>query len=159
MAIRLTESSIRAALTRVAESKKREELLDAGEPGLRFRASPGNIGRWTLLCRDQASVQKRIVLGEFPEIGVSEARDLARQTRHKIRHEGVDPNKEKKEKRRAAKLGVDPASTLDAIIKTYGEKVGAARKSWYDADQRMRLIFKPLIGREARLITRFDSST
>ena len=86
-------------------SRRRVELTDAAEPGLRFRLGPGG-GRWSLLVRRGSGERRRIKLGAWPMMRTAHARAAARLYR---RHE---PQAQR------AELGV----SLDELIALYAEE-------------------------------------
>ena len=57
--IRLTETAISKAV-REAGEKGRNDLCDAGLPGLRLRVTPDGVATWTLACRDVDGRMRRL---------------------------------------------------------------------------------------------------
>lgn len=139
--VHLTEGVIGKAAREAKETKLRIELADAGQMGLRLRVSPPGGKNWYLACRDTSGRYRMFLLGAFPALGISDARDAARRMREKIR-QGDDPNADK---RRARALGVaGEVATLDALLNAYTES-GISPKSWVDSESRVRLVFSKLL--------------
>jgi hypothetical protein len=78
MTVRMTETAIQAAAKRAAESGKRLDISDATLPGLRLRLTPAGGRSWVLACRDTLGGMRRFPLGDHPAMGISEAREAAR---------------------------------------------------------------------------------
>jgi uncharacterized protein (DUF58 family) len=81
MSVKLTESAIRAAVIKATADKKRTDLSDAMLPGLRLRLTPAGGKSSVLACRDSLGGMRRFPLGEFPKMGIGEAREAARTLR------------------------------------------------------------------------------
>ncbi|MDD2862672.1 MAG: site-specific integrase [Acidiphilium sp.] len=154
----MTESTIRKAIKDATEAVGGQaELIDAATPGLRFRPTRDGRGIWSLMVRDQAGRNRRFGLGEFPTIGVSQAREQAGLIRHKVRQEGVDPTEERREKRAAAREpDTVPETTLAGLLIKYGEHVGGSRKSWGDAHRRIGSVFGSVLTRDLKTMTRAE---
>ncbi len=60
-----------------APEGKRIERFDAGAPSLALRINAKGLKTWTVHVRLHGK-QKRITLGDWPTLGVAEARDRAR---------------------------------------------------------------------------------
>ncbi len=81
-------------------SDKSRKLADGN--GLYLEVSPNGGKYWRLKYRF-AGKEKRLALGVYPEVSLSEARDKRTQAR-KLLANGVDPSQEKKEVKRLATL-------------------------------------------------------
>jgi integrase len=156
---KLTDSAITSAIKAYAVSDTRIELIDPGCEGLRIRPKKGGkVAVWSLLVRDQTGENRRFVIGEYPTIGIAKARELAGDTRHQVRRDGIDPNKIRQEKREAARqeeappAPVDPLSTFEGVINYYGEKQGSKRKTWEEAKKCIKRVFGAFYERDARTL-------
>lgn len=152
MAVRLTETAIRAALASAAKTGRRFDLADALLPGLRLRLTPAGSATWALACRDPHGRMRRFPLGAFPAMGVAEARDRARALRVRVR-EGEDPIAERRRVRaqgRDAKAGL---GTLAAALDLYAAGPGAAQKTWRETRRKVELVFATHLGRPLAAIT------
>jgi integrase len=177
MAVRLTETAIRAALLKAAETKQRRDLADAGQEGLRLRITPGGAASWVLACRDPHGGMRRFPLGGWPALGLSDAREKARAMRVKVR-EGADPIAEAKKLRaigRDAKAGI---GTLPAVLDLYGGPVtpsaaatteapaeaprarvigpGRQLKTWPETRRKVEVVFAELLRRPLATLSAGD---
>jgi integrase len=124
------------------------EHADGGCPGLRFRLSQGGKRTWVLGCRDALGKPRRFVLGDFPAMGLAEARERARALRQDVRR-GRDPIKEKRdavvtaaaEAEAKAKDAKAEVATLRSLLDGYAAAVGASRRSWAEARRRIESVF------------------
>jgi len=156
--VRLTDASIRKIIADAATAG-RAELTDATTTGLKIRATRDGRAVWSIKLRDMTGKQIRINLGEYPVVGISDARREAAAARHKVRQEGVNPNVEKKAARVAARTPAAPPvpeMTLAALLVKYGEHVGAERKTWGDAHLRIRSVFGSVLTRDLKTVTRAE---
>ena len=159
MRVAITDTAINKAKREAEESGVRRELSDAGEKresGLRLRVTPAGSASWVLGCRDREGRARRFPIGSWPDLGLSDARKLAKALYTKVRQEGADPIAERRRelaRGKAARVGV---GTLAAVLDLYGEKRGNAQKAWGEARKRIDLIFKPLLSRPAETVTRKD---
>ena len=120
MAVRMTEPAIRKALAGAAATGQRRDLSDAALPGLRLRVTPTGSATWALACRDPHGRMRRFPVGEWPTMGIADARERAKALRPKVRDEGADPVQERRRLRaigRDAKAGI---GTLSALLDLYG---------------------------------------
>ncbi|HZY59351.1 MAG TPA: Arm DNA-binding domain-containing protein, partial [Candidatus Binataceae bacterium] len=75
---------MRKALTTMAVAalavpeKGQYDCWDKKQPGFGIRVSYGGAKRWVLMFRS-GGVKKRLVLGSFPAMGLSDARQAARR--------------------------------------------------------------------------------
>lgn len=146
MKLHLTESAIKAATKRAAETGKREELADAAQQGLRVRVTSSGGRTWVLGARDAMGRSRRVLLGEFPGMGIAEAREAARAARADLRR-GADPIADARHKRAVAKAAREGVGTLAALVELYEKKQGCTQKSWPDCRRRIEGVFKPLLRR------------
>ncbi len=124
MRIRLTETAIRKHAREAAEGATRIELADATLPGLRLRLSPGGAATWVLGMRDREGRARRFTLGEFPALGIADARERARDARQAIRHDGIDPIAQRRQERAQGAAAARGEGTLRAVLDAYGEDCG-----------------------------------
>ena len=140
----LTEAAIGKAVRDAASNGTRIEIADPSLPGLRLRITPAGAKTWVLGCRDRFGSPRRFTLGQYPALGLSEARDAARKTHHAVKA-GADPIAERRRslaQGKAAKLG---KGTLRALLDAYGVDVGAAQRSWPHSRLRIERVFAPLM--------------
>lgn len=171
MAVRLTDTAINKAQREATASGVRRDLSDATLPGLRLRVSPASkrntagISAWVLACRDRDGRMRRFPIGDYPGIGISEARERARSLRVQIRS-GADPIADGRRRRAIARAAREGVGTLEALLNLYGPPLppkrgesssdaprakpigpGASLKSWFEARARIERVFKKLLGR------------
>jgi hypothetical protein len=107
---------------------------------------------------------RRFPLGRHPALSISEARDAARDMRHRVTVGKEDPIAEK---RRQRAIGTDAAAgigTLKWLLDHYGRAKtgkapagpGAALKSWGEGRKRLDLVFKSLLAKPLASITLAD---
>jgi integrase len=118
MPLRLTETAIRSAISKAAETGRRD-LADAALPGLRLRLTPAGSASWALACRDPHGRMRRFPLGSFPTMGLAEAREKARALRVRVR-EGADPVAERRRVRAAGRDAREGVGTLKHLLDLYG---------------------------------------
>lgn len=148
MKVRLTETAIASATRKAAETGKRLELADSFLPGLRLRLTPTGGRGWILGMRDAKGKPRRFQLGEYPALGIADAREKAKDLRNDVK-DGVDPIQDAR-KRKAeaeAEAGKEGIATLNDLLELYGRKDGASLKSWAECDRRIRSVFGKLITR------------
>lgn len=148
----LTETAIRAAIRR-AKDGERVELADSAFRGLRLRIGTAGKAKWVLACRDQGGRMRRFEVGAWPSMGIGDARREAETLRVAVR-KGADPTADKRRQRSQARDANVGIGTLEALIKRYGEKVGAKKKSWAESKRRIELVFKDHLNRPLGAITR-----
>src|SRR5918998_6132476 len=127
MPLRLTEAAIRSAISKAAETGRRD-LADASLPGLRLRLTPAGSATWALACRDPHGRMRRFPLGHFPAVGLAEAREKARALRVRVRA-GEDPVAERRRMRALGRDAKEGIGTLEALLDLYGRGPGAALRS------------------------------
>lgn len=140
-AVHLTDALISKASRVAKATKKRVELTDVDQEGLRLRANPGGGKTWYLACRDAGGKYRLFLLGAFPGLTISGAREAARGMREKVR-QGDDPTATK---RRARALGAaGEISTLNDLLTAYSSS-GDAPRSWKDTQLRVKKVFAKLL--------------
>jgi integrase len=155
MPVKLTDQAINKAAREAETDGKRRELSDAGCRGLRIRITPTDTRTWLLGARDPLGKPRRYQLGNYPAMGISDARNAARALHQKVKQDGVDPIAEKRHRLalgKAAKAGV---GTLRALLDTYGETMEAP-KSWRAGRPRVELVFKRLLDLPVSTVTLGD---
>lgn len=110
---RLTDALIKSSK---AVPGKRVELWDADVRGLCLRVSR-NSKCWVYRYRNRDGRQPRLAIGEYPGLGLSDARDLARDLRNAVR-QGRDPQLDM---RRAAEEEQARGFTMRQLCDTYFE--------------------------------------
>jgi hypothetical protein len=93
---------------------KARDIRDGAQRGLLLTILPSGRKQWTLRYRN-AGKQRRLILGEYPGLTLSRARDDAEDARNRIR-KGADPAAE----RRAAKAPAE--NTVGALADNYLQK-------------------------------------
>lgn len=154
-AVRLTETAIAAATKRAQVDGARVEVTDAACPGLRVRITPLGARTWVLGCRDANGAARRFKLGQFPEMGISDARTAARTLRGEVAR-GADPvakGRAQRQQARDAKAGI---GTLTAVLDRYAAQHGKALRSWAEARRRLESVFSPHLERPVALLRRAE---
>lgn len=170
MAVRLTETAISKATKETEGAKVRRDLSDAAEPGLRLRLTPPSdrfrdgTRTWVLAARDRDGRMRRFPIGDYPAIGIAEARDKARALRVQVKG-GADPIEEARRRRAITRAASDGVGTLKALLDLYGPPLpakksaaveaskakpigpGAGLKSWLTGRARIERVFRKLLGR------------
>ena len=98
-----------------AKKGKRVERFDAGAPGLALRITDKGVKSWSVYCRLDGKHQ-RLTIGAWPEIGVAEAREQAREIKSQAKV-GVNPKEARKAEKAAAED--EAADTFGAIAEEY----------------------------------------
>ena len=133
--LKWTTRSIEALKVRV-----RTDFTDPETKGLNLRVTPQGSRTWALLYRRKGdSKKRRVTLGEFPQIGLSEARRLAEAKRVEIKS-GQDP---------ADKVAqLKKAETLGELLDRFLEKHPRPDAAWTKECKRIfNKDVRPLIGR------------
>lgn len=144
MAVRLTETAINAAIRRANETGKMVELIDAATSGLRLRVSARGRRSWVLACRDAWGSLRRFPVGEYPGMGISEARARAAVVRAEVKG-GADPIADARRRRQIARDGQDGIGTLGAMLDLYAKIHGEHLKSWSEQIARIKSVFGKLL--------------
>jgi hypothetical protein len=156
MAVRLTEPAIKKALREAATSGKRRDLADAGQEGLRVRVTPAGSASWVLACRDRSGRMRRFPVGQYPAMGVAEAREHARVVHHKVRQEGADPIAERRRERERAEAARQGVGTLAALMDVYEKQKGATLRSWPEYRRSIGRVFGKFLNRALADVTLGD---
>jgi Arm DNA-binding domain len=115
-----TDREVKAAKT---AGETPVEFTVKGAPGLRLRVTPRGFKSWSLLyTRSNDSKRCRIRLGEYPAMGLADAKRKVTELRARIQ-DGEDPAAAKQEARTAITLGELAASYLERHAK-------AKKRSW-----------------------------
>lgn len=170
MPVRLTETAISKAVKEVESAKVRRDLADATEPGLRLRITPTSgknqdgTKAWVLAMRDGDGRMRRFPIGDYPAIGVADAREKARALRVQVKG-GADPIEEARRRRAITRAAADGVGTLAALLNLYGPPLptkkgtttetpkvkpigpGAGLKSWLTGRARIERVFRKLLAR------------
>lgn len=141
----LTATTVRAIKTPLEGVT---EVADGGCPGLRLRVSSAGDRRWTLMTTDRHGRRRRFDIGVYPTTGLSEARTAAHSLREKVR-EGYDPVAEKRARLHRQSAARSGEGSLAALLDTYGDAVGSAKRGWRDAKARCSSVFNDLLDRPA----------
>lgn len=88
-----------------------------GVAGLRLQITPTNAKSW-LLITTVATKVRQIGLGGYPDVTLSQARDLAREMRDKISR-GIDPVEERKAVKAALVAAQKRGLTFNAAVERY----------------------------------------
>jgi integrase len=157
MPARLTEAIVLKAIEDAIASGVRRELADIGCPGLRLRITPAGAASWILGCRvPNHAYARRFPVGPWPALGVSAARDRARILYGQVKS-GLDPIAERQASRRRAREQAEAAKngdgTFAALLDLYGQKRGAALKSWGRSVISVRRVFAPFLSRPVASLT------
>lgn len=91
----------------------RIELTDSEQRGLKFRLTSRGVATWSLQLNVKGR-KRRYTIGEYPAIGLSEARKRAAKLRTEV-NDGRDPIEEK----RAARGDAETAFTVRSILDSY----------------------------------------
>ena len=134
---------IKTLTDRTCESMKpgktRIDVRDAKSAGLEFRVSPSGVKSWAIRYRRKSDgKQQRFTLGNYPVIGLHEARALAAHVQAQVLA-GNDPAGE-----RRAQKAVD---TFDGLAERYITRYAKKRKRTWAEDQRiLDRELSPIIG-------------
>ena len=151
MKIILTETAIKKAIKEAIETKERRELSSKTCPGLRLRVG-SRSQNWILGVRDSSGRLRRYPLGEYPTLGVREAKEAAWLLRAKVKN-GEDPIASRSQRRQEARDAREGIGTLNALVDHYGAKEGEKNKSWSDCQRRIRAVFADLLSKPSRSLT------
>jgi integrase len=114
----------------------RLDYPDGATPGLNLRVSADDSWTWTLRMRDAAGQLRRFTLGAMTDKqGLKWARDQAEAMRQKVRREGRDPHKERKEAAAAAQAKAErDRLTLGVLVEDWQRMHLANRSARYSAE-------------------------
>jgi integrase len=96
----------------------KQPLAKSDGDGLTFTLSSAGTAAWVLRYRNQAGRRRELTLGNYPDIGLSAARELARAKRAAI-DSGADPAAQKQEERSRSAA----AMTVAELVADYRAKV------------------------------------
>ncbi len=147
MPAKLTDTAIAAAMKQAVREGVRKEIADPALPGLRLRITPAGTRTWVLGGRDADGRARRFQIGRYPEVGIADAREAARSLRQRVRHEGADPVREARQRRKVAQDAASGVGTLGALVSSYEKQHGARLKRWAECDRRIRSVFGSLMDR------------
>ena len=140
MSVRLTERAIQAAAAKVTATGIRLDLSDATLPGLRLRLTAAGGRTWVLACRDNLSAMRRFPLGNYPGMGIADAREAARAMRAEVK-KGADPVAERRRQRAIGADAREGQGTLTAVLDLYARHKGEQLKSWPECRRRIDSVF------------------
>jgi len=129
-----------AQLSALAPTGDEFDIADPAVAGLILRVGPTGTKRWLFRFRWRGE-RPRIALGDFPETGIAEARDLALAHRREIQR-GIDPRKGERPYLRQTK--VPPQSLSEPPQSTRPEPVVSISVTARTAAE--RAIPKPAVG-------------
>jgi len=155
MTVRMTDTAIQAAAKRAAESGKRLDLSDATLPGLRLRLTPSGRRSWVLACRDTLGGMRRFPLGDYPKMGISDAREAARTMRADVR-KGADPIADAQRKRKIGQEAREGLGTLTAVLDIYAKQKGGSLKSWPECRRRIDHVFASHLSKPVAILKAGD---
>jgi hypothetical protein len=121
---KFTESFISRVTKDVTASGKRVEHGDDNQQGLRLSVGTKKA-MWLLACKTRDGRTTRIRLGQYPNLGLADARIKARKERERIR-DGFDPIAANREARNQNRL-IRDSKTLGDLLELYGTE-GRGRK-------------------------------
>jgi integrase len=122
---------------------KRQDYAVKGEPGLRLRVSANrqgsNIKIWSLLYTRKSDGKKcRVTLGEYPAMGLAEARRTAGGYRNDVRT-GADPAGDRRDDKLALTFAMLAAEWLERYAKVQ-------KRSWREDERMLSHDVLPAIG-------------
>ena len=154
MPVRMTETAIRSAGRNVV-SLGRMDLSDAVLPGLRLRLTAAGGRTWVLACRDTLGRMRRFTVGEYPIMGIAEAREAAREMRAEVR-KGADPVAERKRQRFIGRQARDGVGTLTALLDLDARQKGQGLKSWVECRRRIESVFASFLNQPMMTLKKSD---
>ena len=155
MPVNLTEPGIRKAI-REAPAGSRKDLVDAACRGLRLRPNRDKTATWALACRDNYGRMRRFSVGKYPDMGISDAREAAKELRSKVRYQAMDPIAESRRRRTLANSSVTPTSSLAGLLELYAKKASRRQKTWSESQTRIERVFSSLLKRPLAAVTARD---
>lgn len=156
MRVAINDTAINKAKREAASDGERRELADTVEAGLRLRVSQSGSAAWVLGCRDRSGKARRFPLGNWPAVGLREARAAARALRQKVRIDGADPVAERRQERATAKDAAAGIGTLSALLDHYGAVRGKQLRSWPDCQRQIKNVFKSHLERPVSALAAAD---
>jgi integrase len=133
-----------------------DDAAKGGVRGLWLRVSPATGPKtWILRMRDGEGQTRRFTLGAFPALGLSDAREAARQMQQQVRHQKRDPVEEGRQARARAKVVGD--GTLEGLVtKYYFTGRGATLRTSDEQKARILAVFAGIAGRALPSLTPND---
>lgn len=107
-----------------ADPSKQIEYPDSKVPGMALRVSPAGRKTWTLRYRTAEGDQRRLTLGTYPTLSLSQARDSAFDELRKAT-QGKDPARDRQAAKVAAKSR--KLSTVTDLIESYLDDAAKGR--------------------------------
>ena len=162
MRVTITDPAINRAKRECESEKVRRELSDNGKggvPGLRLRIGPSGSPAWVLGCRDREGRMRRFPLGQWPALGLAEAREAARTMRYRVKHDAADPIADARKARATAKDAKAGIGTLEALLDRYGAVRGRKLRSWGDCRRQISNVFKAQMTRPVAALMKIDLQT
>ena len=158
MVTEMTAQSVNALQSR----EKRYIVRDANVSGLELRVAPDGTKTWSLRYRNLEKQQRRLKLGEYPRMGLADARKQANKELRKV-DGGIDPQAERQaardalERERAA-MELAKRDSIEALCEGYIERHAKVKKrTWRDDQSMLRNEILPVWkGRTISSITRRD---
>jgi integrase len=138
MRVSLTDRYVKALKTDAG----RLEVSDAGCRGLGIRCTKAGVKTWTFAYKANGAM-RRITLGEYPDLGLKEAREEADE-RRKLRNAGDDPRAAQTRERAQA------AMTFTDLCDKYIEDAKTRKASWKNDEERLKRL-KAKFGNRALL--------
>jgi len=137
------------SIPRLAAERHAVDWFDSITPGLSLRVTPAGARTWYLLYR-KGRTARRVKLGTWPALDLSDARKLARKTRVRVESEGADPAHERKTAR--------DVFTVDDLAALYLQHAVATKRTWRDDEWRLkRYILPAWKSRPVGEVTRADA--
>ena len=154
----LTDTRINRLTRESHESGKKIDAKDPGERGLYLRITPHGKRVWYSVVKDSGTGKTKYnQLGEYPAIGVSDARTAHRGVRERIRS-GDNPT-DAKRARKAQEAAIEVAAqairdeqhTIRNMLDLY--KPGTQKETFYQSINAVKRVFADLLDRPMREIT------
>ena len=128
-----------------APKGKRAERFDAGAPGLCLRVTDNGVKSWSVYYRLDGKHQ-RITIGTWPEVGVAEARECAREIKGQAKV-GVDPKAVKEADETEAHAAQEEArKTFGAVAEKYIKRECSKLKRGHEYEAAIRRELLPAWG-------------
>jgi integrase len=98
---------------------------------------------------------RRFTLGEYPTMGIADAREAAREMRAEVR-KGADPVAERKRQRAIGKQARDGVGTFTALLDLYARQKGQGQKSWAECRRRIGSVFASFLNQPMTTLKKSD---
>ena len=133
----------------IAPETQPVDWFDASTPGLALRVTPGGARTWYAFYR-KGRTSRRVKLGTWPALELSQARTLARQTRVRVETEGADPAHERHAARAVFTVGDLARLYIETHAKTH-------KRTWREDQWKLNKYVLPAwTSRPVAEITRTD---